>query len=531
MSWRTGLQVLWVMGALSVATLGCDDEEPAGSGCATDTDCSRGEICDGTCVALPCENIAACPGSGRTCLADLRQCSAKECADQLNGADLFCPAERAICLESGVFQKSCVDTVACTSSAQCAMAGLGDEFTCCSGACSADCPDMLVPPDMGEADMGPAPDQGMNPGDMGPQPDMGPPQMLSLCSPCQSGDECVAGLGEGARCTALGADGAFCASACTGPADCPSGYRCEANGLNLCLPDGLRCVECLRTPCGDGLVCDQQTGECVDPKGSCGPCTDDVGCQDGLRCAEVENGRFCLEPCADGMCPEGLTCAAGVCQPESGRCDPCGGRCEGATPYCIEATGECGQCGPGVPCTDGLNCDLANNVCVESEGCLGDVDCQNPEQPVCFNGMCVACLQDTDCPPRNACNAQQQCEPDACRGVECQRGSDCNPQTGRCDPGCQAAADCADPMTMSCNVETGQCYLNNGTCDIGGGGAVCAPGSVCTPGLDPNLGVCDCELQDPMNPMSPQRRACHAGQACFQLSPDLPGCCGGCGIF
>jgi hypothetical protein len=528
---RTVLQWVWLCGALSVGLIGCDDEDNEGPGCAADTDCARGEVCEsGACQIIPCDTIAACPGSGRTCLSGVNQCSAKECADQRDGVELTCPPTRSTCLESGPFQKSCVAVVSCQTANECASAGLDDGFACCGGECRTDCPDMLVTPDMGAEDMGVTPDEGVET-DMGPDEDMGPPQVLGLCSPCQSADECVAGLGEGARCTALGADGAFCASACTGPEDCPAGYRCEANGLNLCLPEGLRCVDCLRNPCADGLVCDTQTGECVDPKGPCGPCTDDTGCQDGLRCAEVENGRFCLQPCPDGMCPEGLACEAGICQPESGRCDPCGGRCEGEAPYCVEATGQCGQCGPGVPCPEGLNCDLANNVCVESEGCLGDVDCQNPDLSVCFNGMCVACLQDTDCPPRNACNAQQQCEPDPCRGVECQRGSECNPATGRCDPGCQAAADCADPMTMSCNAETGQCYLNNGTCDLGGGDAVCAPGSICTPGLDPNLGVCDCELQDPMNPMSPQRRACHTGQMCTQFLPDLPGCCGGCGIF
>lgn len=525
-----GLGLMLLIGTLAA---GCDDEDTGGNGCARDSDCARGQVCEsGACSIIPCARLGDCPGSGRTCLFDLQTCSPKECADVLEGVDLTCPADRPLCMEGGAFPKTCLAQVPCTDNATCG--GLeGDGWACCGGVCDQNCADMLVPPDpdMGVVDMSVAPDGDVTP-DGGPQPDMGPPAELGLCSSCQNSDECAASLGEGARCTALGADGAFCASACEGPDDCPVGYRCEANGLNLCLPEGLRCVECLRTPCDDGQVCDTRTGECVAPKGPCGPCNDDTGCQDGLRCAEVENGSFCLSPCPDQMCAaEGFACQDGTCQPESGRCDPCGGQCDGATPYCIEFSGECGQCGPGVPCTDGLNCDLANNTCVESEGCLADVDCQTAEAPVCFNGACVACLQDTDCPPRNACNAQQQCVPDPCRGVECQRGSECNAATGRCDPGCQAAADCVDPATMDCNVETGQCYFTNGTCDIGGGDAVCAPGSTCTPGLDPNVGVCDCALQDPMDPMSPQRIMCHTGQMCTQFLPDLPGCCGGCGIF
>lgn len=516
-----------------VGFMGCNDDEDPGGACADDSSCARGEICmDGACSAQACNRLGDCPGSGRTCLFDLKQCSPKECADAVGGAELTCPAERPICIEGGSFPKTCVADVACNAPADCA--GLGAGWSCCGGQCSMDCQpqDMLTPPDMGPTDMAP-PGDGGGVIDMGQPADMGPPVERGLCSPCTDSDQCAASLGEGARCTALGADGAFCASPCAGPGDCPVGYRCEANGLNLCLPDNLRCVECLREPCPAGLACDTMTGECVEPRGPCGPCSGDVGCMEGLRCAEVENGRFCLEPCADGACAdaENMICQDEVCQPESGRCDPCGGRCEGATPYCIEASGECGECGIGVPCGEGLNCDQATNTCVEGEGCLGDVDCLNPDTPVCFGGQCVACLQDTDCPPRMACNGEQQCEPDPCRGVECQRGSECDPGTGRCNPGCQAAADCADPMLMDCNVETGQCFLTNGTCDLAGGDAVCAPGSTCTPGLDPNVGVCDCALSDPMNPMSPPRIACHTGQMCTQFIPDLPGCCGGCGFF
>ena len=523
---RLGLALM-----LGVVGVACDDEEPKGNGCAVDVDCARGQVCEGgACTIIPCARLGDCPGSGRTCLFGVETCSPKECADVLGGVDLVCPAERPLCVETGAYPKTCVAEAACADNTACD--GLeGDGWACCGGTCSQRCADMLVSNDDMGVDMSVAPDTGVPP-DGGPLPDMGPPAELSLCSSCQNSDECAASLGEGARCTALGADGAFCATPCAGPADCPTGYRCEANGLNLCLPADLRCVECLREPCDAGQVCDTQSGECVAPKGPCGACTDDTGCQDGLSCAEVDNGKFCLSPCADGACAEeGFACAAEVCQPQSGRCDPCGGQCAGATPYCIEVTGQCGQCGPGVPCTDGLSCNLANNTCVESEGCLADVDCQNPDASVCFNGACVACLQDQDCPLRNACNAQQQCVPDPCRGVECQRGSECNVATGRCDPGCQAAADCLDPATMSCNVSTGQCYFTNGSCDIGGGDAVCAPGSTCTPGFDPNLGVCDCALEDPMNPMSAQRIACHEGQGCLQFVPDLPGCCGGCGIF
>ncbi|MEZ4470927.1 MAG: hypothetical protein R3F60_09025 [bacterium] len=521
----------WLCMALlaSFGLVGCDDEEAKGGGCASDSQCERGSVCeDGACAIIQCTGIGSCPGSGRTCLLDLRQCSPKECADAVNGAELACPPERSICLESGAFRASCVASLPCEDTSDCGgIAGL----TCCGGECRADCPDQGVIP---VQDMSvPMPDAGP-PTDMGPpRPDQGMTSTGELCSPCRGDGDC-APLGDGARCTPLGGDGAFCASACAGANDCPAGYQC-VDGLGLCLPVDLRCVACLQTPCAAGSVCDTRTGDCVEPQGVCGSCTGADGCRQGLTCAPLGGRQYCFEPCQNGACgDESLACEDGLCKPVGGRCDACGGSCRGDTPYCIEAEARCGQCGPGSPCPEGLSCDLANYACVERDGCLGDIDCQAPT-PVCFNGGCVACLQDTDCPARNACNAMQQCEPDPCRGVECQRGSQCDAQAGRCSPGCNADADCVDNTgqmrPMTCNVETGQCFFNSGVCDVGQGDGVCAPGSTCTPSfLDPNLGVCDCALSDPMNPMSAPRIACQPGQGCLQFLPDLPGCCGSCGL-
>ncbi|MCA9543248.1 MAG: hypothetical protein KC613_02630 [Myxococcales bacterium] len=109
--WSGWLFVLLLAGA---GLAGCDDEDDKGGGCASDSQCERGQVCEeGACAVIQCSGIGSCPGSGRTCLFDLRQCSPKECADAVNGAELACPPERSICLESGAFRTSCVASLAC----------------------------------------------------------------------------------------------------------------------------------------------------------------------------------------------------------------------------------------------------------------------------------------------------------------------------------------------------------------------------------------------------------------------------------
>ena len=200
--------------------------------------------------------------------------------------------------------------------------------------------------------------------------------------------------------------------------------------------------------------------------------------------------------------------------PDSGTCDPCGGACQGDTPYCIADERRCGECGPNLPCSAGLNCDLMSYTCVERAAngtCLSDTDC--PDGNLCFNGECVACFQDTDCPARNVCDLNTfTCQYSACAGVECQRGSSCDSQTGLCTPGCTTNMDCALPEEMGCNTTSGQCYFLDGRCEFGGDG-VCPPGSQCVPSpfaaLDPTAApACTCVID---------LVECHPGLMCNDI--------------
>lgn len=489
-----------LVGTLLFAMASCSEEENAP--CSADTDCLRGEVCeDSVCEAIECARIGDCPGSGRTCLMDLQQCSIKECAVIRGGEELTCPDSRSFCLEAGPYVSSCVapEGARCGGPSDCAVFGPG--FTCCDGLCAESCGGDLPLP---VADMGAPTDDGgvpIEPTDAGPGVDQGP-SSAGLCGPCQGDLDC-ASLGEGAKCTALGGQGSFCTSYCENDGACPSGFRC-VEGPNQCLPISFQCEGCLVTGCADGETCNANTGECLGPQSFCGACSDDDGCGEGLTCARVGRTTHCLSSCAGG-CAAGQICDEGLCKPMSGQCDACQGTCAGNTPYCDPDTAQCKACGPGVPCGAGQVCNVNTFTCEASAvQCATDIDCLTMPglSGVCLVGQCVDCLVDSDCRPRHACSAQHTCEPSPCGGVTCQAGSSCDATTGRCTPGCSTANDCADPTAQACDSTTGQCYYTDGTCDLGGGSSVCGPGSQCVSNFivelsNPGRGVCNCESSTP----------------------------------
>ncbi len=525
MKWSVGSALRGALVLVALGAWGCDDED-AGQACAIDTECARGEICEsGACTILACDRIGDCPGTGRTCLYDLRQCGAKECDGAINGEALSCPADRGECLTSGNFRSSCIlpGTLSCQRDEDCAPVGAGQ--ACCEGACSANC---TPAPDMGPlpaGDMGPIMTDMGGVEDMGAQTvDMAMPGEARLCSACGNDGDCAA-LGDGARCTPIGGAGAFCTSACD-PAgdDCPVGYQC-VQGFDQCLPTTFECRGCLVSDCPAGETCDVFSAECVAPQAVCGTCTDDAGCQAGLSCADFGGARFCLQPSAGG-CAAGYMAQGDVCVPEGGQCDPCGGVCAGDTPFCDVNTAQCRQCGPGSPCAAPLTCDLDTLNCTDSgPGCVSDIDCNAGDRGVCFNGECIQCFDDSQCPPRQACNENFSCIPSPCAGVACQRPAMCNPNTGACDPGCQTNQDCVLPDEMECNGQTGQCFFRDGSCSLAGLEGVCAPGGQCLPGLatlgNPDRGNCSCLKQDPADALSPDLIPCQPGLICLQGG--LPG--------
>ncbi len=519
---RTGTAAVFVA-LLTLVAAGCQENAGGDASCNRDTDCPRGTICeDDVCTELPCGSLGECPGTGRTCLADLRSCSPQEC----NTPSTACEAGES-CLTSGPFRNTCLagDGLACSVDAECGPFGEG--FRCCDGLCSDDCPEqdaiVVVPTeDMGPAeDGGPAADGGVI--DAAPDPDMGPVAAAELCGPCNNDDFCAA-IGAGSECTPIGNSGSFCTTACQSPQDCPAGYTC-LDAVGQCIPANYNCETCPATPCEAGLVCDVASGECGQPRRACEPCTGD-DCAAGLQCAQAGGQAVCLADCAGGgMCPAGYTCDGALCQPDGGACDACGGECAPPTPVCLQDEARCVECDAVTPCAAGQVCDPATNTC-ENEGegcdCVSDNDCGVClGLPICFRGQCVACLEDADCPPRFACSDNQQCISSPCSGVNCQQGARCDAQSGTCvdengQIACQGPQDCAVPDAMSCNQQTGQCFYNDGTCDQAGGDGMCPPGSNCS--VNPFLmtSSCTCKKVDPIGmPFGPDLVPCHPGGVCF----------------
>ena len=507
------------LGALTLLSA-CDDE-PKGATCSLDDDCERGALCEsGRCTEVSCASISECPGTGRTCLSDLQRCGVKECGDTVNGEARTC-SEGLTCLNEGPYRFSCVSegALGCDGPEECV--GSPDGSACCDGVCKESC----EPPLSGMTAGTTGGTTGGSAGVMaGVEAGVMMSEPASLCTPCRSNATCSE-LGEGATCTAIG-DGSFCTRSCDPANPCPNGYNC-AEMLGQCVPNGYRCVDCLQTPCADGGFCDVTSGECVPPRGLCSPCTEDAACADGGLCRQVGAESLCLKSC-EASCPADTACVEGACVPNEGTtCDACASACGGDTPFCVEDEGRCAACGPTAPCGEGFNCDLATYTCVDATNgsCLSDADCGDG---VCVIGECKECLQDSDCPSRHRCDPSSfSCVYEPCAGVECQRGSMCNPSTGRCTPGCMTAQDCALPESMGCNTETGQCYYTNGGCDFGGDG-VCAPGGQCVPNalafLDPTLPPsCTCAKDNPSDPLSPDRIGCQPGTTCNDLGSLLSG--------
>jgi len=128
------------------------------------------------------------------------------------------------------------------------------------------------------------------------------------------------------------------------------------------------CVDaCVELPCP--CVADCANKQCGDDGcgGECGQCTGGVPCKDGQ----------CVACKVAADCPNDNVCKEGKCQ------EPCTKSCDGKECGSDGCGGECGDCMPGIPCTD--------------------------------DGQCVACKLDDDCGPQDVCvNGEcnlQICEP------------------------------------------------------------------------------------------------------------------------
>jgi hypothetical protein len=184
-------------------------------------------------------------------------------------------------------------------------------------------------------------------------------------------------------------------------------------------------------------------------------------CQTSAQCALPF--PYCLT--SRGVCVECLSrsnCSGtgrNFCDLASNTCAVClmDANCSHTAPYCATAIGACVECLSNENCgTDDLVCDRETYHCVKS--CRQNSDCaDNAATPLCDpdRSLCVACLEDVDCPGRSP-----RCAADTKSCVGCLADEDCAAPTKRCDTRSRSCAEC----------------VNNQDCKTG---AVCNAG-VCT---------------------------------------------------
>jgi hypothetical protein len=274
------------------------------------------------------------------------------------------------------------------------------------------------------------------------------------------------------------------------------------NGLEVCDPVH-GCQSQPAPNCDDGIAC---TIDLCNPQlNACEHVPDHSLCSNGLFCDGTETCNL-LSGCILGTppdCDDAVGCTTDSCDEANDTClhVPDNNACSDGL-FC---TGEeiCGLsgCEPGFPpCTGGLVCDEAGNLCVDctSDGECGPGPCGAPQS--CINGTCfpgepdcgdgVPCTTDYCNPATNQC--QHSPDDSLCNdGVYCNGVEVCNLLTG-CQPGTPVNCDDGVPCSNDQCVEaTDQCSHtpDNTNCNDGlfcNGTEVCHPTQGCLPGTPPN---------------------------------------------
>ena len=298
---------------------------------------------------------------------------------------------------------------------------------------------------------------------------------------------------------------------CSGAGDCPGGTSCDPVAHKCTASCGAN--QPCNGGCCDGANC--QTGttaaQCGSNGGLCASCANSAL---GHLCNAAMGGGACGCVSAND-CPNGSTCAAGLCSKGCSMNAPCNSGC------CSNAQN--GSCQPGSSAT---LCGGTGTLCVDCSA--------SPSGHTCLaNKLACGCTRTADCPTGKACdlgtstctaacNANQLCNGGCCAGGTCgggtaaaacgAGGSTCADCTGSANGhlclggacGCNAASDCA--ASLACDSVTHLCTkacTGNQLCNGG-----CCAGGQCQPGT--TIGFCG-----------------SSGGACFTCGNDKPSCVAG----
>ncbi len=239
---------------------------------------------------------------------------------------------------------------------------------------------------------------------------------VANCQPCDADADCNrAGL-TGNTCRAYGTDGSFCASACTGDEQCPSGYSCDA-------------------------------GSCRFDEGVCA--CNAVGIAIGAETTCANTNTF-------GTCEGSRGCGAGGltrCMADTPAAETCDGRdndCDGDTDEALAAAtcdliNEFGTCVGTVECTAGRPICVGRAPAAEvcngaDDNCDGNTDEGLADQDEDGKADCIdddidgdGSLNPDDCAPLNPAIFPGQTE--KCNGID----DNCNREV---DEGAAVTAEC-----------------------------------------------------------------------------------------
>ncbi|MFL5322358.1 MAG: hypothetical protein ACJ790_22055 [Myxococcaceae bacterium] len=247
----------------------------------------------------------------------------------------------------------------------------------------------------------------------------------------------------------------------------------------------------LSVSCGDGeSACGQSCAKLQTDDHNCGSCG--VACAEGTACA---NGACFQKDCPGDACDPASVCFQSACTDKLcvGVICPSGESCSKGVCVCGENRLACGG-GCVDPLTDESNCGACGNACAATDRCA--------------NGTCLPknCASE-QCNPLSVC-FQGSCVADACVGIVCTGGQECQGGVCACAPG-----------KTSCNGACVDGDTDNQNC--GGCGNVCSSGTRCAQGACLTQ-TCGSQACDPLSVCYPGNCveaacvgvACNGGRVC-----------------
>lgn len=392
------------------------------------------------------------------------------------------------------------------------------------------------------------------------------------CSECAEGLTCVLGLcvaggpgdcagvtctgkkcTEDKHCDTLKCKGGTCQSAewCAQDADCET-KKCDV-ATSTCTTGGSEDPDtstgaCTADSCGEGQVCNEDTGECEETGGGgggqqlCRACPGgekDCGGPETATCVAFAASAYCLTECVtNNECPSGYQCfnlpdVGSRCIPGSGTCDKkciqegCaeGKVCEFSTGLCVAPLGVCDSCSTDDTCGPGNRCvkfGPNNKKCVPQ--CAADDQC--PQNSSCTTEEGVKVCKPTGA----ACCFGPTCGSDACGGtcaaptpncwqgtcVECLNDGHCGAGQ-KCDTATHKCKEEVGPQNCNqCSGATPVCHPQLNKCVACLNSTHCGSGQIC----DPNTNSCTGDICAACGGDYPHCAEINGDKSCVQCSDD-----------